>query len=74
MKYAKADNVSVSIQRIDQNIILEIKDDGIGFDTSRNWNGIKNMKERTSLQNGHFEITSVPKEGTIVKSWFPINN
>jgi PAS domain S-box-containing protein len=74
VKYAKADNVSVSIQRIDQNIILEIKDDGIGFDTSRNWNGIKNMKERTSLQNGHFEITSVPKEGTIVKSWFPINN
>lgn len=74
VKYAKAKNVSVSIQPVDQNIVLEIKDDGIGFDTEIKWNGIKNMKERTSLQNGHFEITSVPKKGTVVKSWFPIKN
>lgn len=74
IKYAKASNVSIRIEPVDKNIVLEIKDDGIGFDTEIKWNGIKNMKERTSLQNGHFEITSVPKRGTIVKSWFPINN
>ena len=74
VKYAKAEHVSVRIEPIDKNIVLEIKDDGIGFDSEIKWNGIKNMKERTSLQNGHFEITSVPKKGTIVKSWFPINN
>lgn len=74
IKYARAKNVSVRIEPVDQNIVLEIRDDGIGFDTEIKWNGIKNMKERTSLQNGHFEITSVPKKGTVVKSWFPINN
>jgi len=74
IKYAKAKNVSIRIEKIDQNIILEIKDDGIGFDTKTRWNGIKNMKERTSLQNGHFEINSVPEKGTIVKTWFPLNN
>lgn len=74
VKYAKAKHVSVRIAPVDQNIVLEIKDDGIGFDTEIKWNGIKNMKERTSLQNGHFEITSIPKKGTVVKSWFPINN
>ena len=73
-KYANAKNVSIRIEKIDQNIILEIKDDGVGFDTKTKWNGIKNMKERTSLQNGHFEINSVPNEGTVVKSWFPLNN
>ncbi|SMD35885.1 PAS domain S-box-containing protein [Reichenbachiella faecimaris] len=74
VKYAKAEHVSVRIEPVDKNIVLEIKDDGIGFDSEIKWNGIKNMKERTSLQNGHFEITSVPKKGTVVKSWFPINN
>ncbi|MFY0625300.1 MAG: PAS domain-containing protein [Reichenbachiella sp.] len=74
IKYAKAKNVSINAETTSENIILEIKDDGVGFDTEINWNGIKNMKERTSLQNGHFEIDSVPKKGTIVKSWFPLNN
>lgn len=74
VKYAKAKNVSLSIECIDQNIVLKIEDDGIGFDTKTDWNGIKNMKERASLQNGHFEINSVPHKGTIVKSWFPLNN
>ncbi|WP_109832468.1 hybrid sensor histidine kinase/response regulator [Reichenbachiella versicolor] len=74
IKYAKATNVSISVETTRDNIILEVKDDGIGFDTETKWNGIKNMKERTSLQNGHFEIDSVPDKGTLVKSWFPLNN
>ncbi|PIB33969.1 hypothetical protein BFP72_00230 [Reichenbachiella sp. 5M10] len=73
VKYAKASNVSIKVESTDQNIILEVKDDGVGFDTENNWNGIKNMKERTSLQNGHFEISSAVGKGTIIKSWFPLN-
>ena len=74
IKYAKAKNVTVKVETTKENIILEVQDDGIGFDTEIKWNGIKNMKERTSLQNGHFEIDSVPNQGTVVKSWFPLNN
>lgn len=74
IKYAKARHVTLSAETTNENIILEIRDDGVGFDTEIKWNGIKNMKERTSLQNGHFEIDSVPNQGTIVKSWFPLNN
>ena len=74
VKYAHAKNVNLSVETTKENIILEIRDDGVGFDTEINWNGIKNMKERTSLQNGHFEIDSIPNQGTVVKSWFPLNN
>ncbi|MBU2888047.1 PAS domain S-box protein [Gilvimarinus agarilyticus] len=73
VKYAKASNVSIKVESTNQNIILEVTDDGVGFDTENNWNGIKNMKERTSLQNGHFEISSTVGKGTVIKSWFPLN-
>jgi hypothetical protein len=56
IKYARAKNVSINVETTNENIILEVIDDGIGFDTEINWNGIKNMKERTSLQNGHFDL------------------
>lgn len=73
VKYAKASNVNIKVESTNQNIILEVTDDGVGFDTENNWNGIKNMKERTSLQNGHFEISSEEGKGTTIKSWFPLN-
>ncbi|UXP33835.1 PAS domain-containing protein [Reichenbachiella agarivorans] len=73
IKYAHASNVSIKVESTNQNIILEVTDDGVGFDTENNWNGIKNMKERTSLQNGHFEISSSVGKGTVIKSWFPLN-
>ncbi|MGL1887108.1 MAG: histidine kinase [Reichenbachiella sp.] len=73
IKYAKASNLLITVETTDQNIILEVKDDGVGFDGAEiNWNGIKNMKERASLQNGHFEISSKVGKGTSVKSWFPL--
>jgi signal transduction histidine kinase/CheY-like chemotaxis protein len=72
IKYSKAKNVDIDIQKIKQNLILEISDDGIGFDTNKASNGIKNMEERTSLLNGHFEIKSVLKKGTKIKVWFPL--
>ena len=72
IKYSKAKNVDIDVRKVDQNLILEINDDGIGFDTEKASNGIKNMQERTSLHNGHFEIKSILKKGTKIKVWFPL--
>ena len=72
IKYSQAKNVDINIQIVNQNLILEVSDDGIGFDTNTPSNGIKNMQERASLQNGHFEIKSVINKGTKLKAWFPL--
>jgi len=72
VKYSKAKNVDINIQKVNQNLILEVNDDGIGFDTNKSSNGIKNMQERASLHNGHFEIKSVLNKGTKLKAWFPL--
>lgn len=72
IKYSEAKNVDINIRKVNQNLILEISDDGIGFDINNVSNGIKNMQERASLLNGHFEIQSVIKKGTKIKVWFPL--
>lgn len=72
IKYAEATTATVMVIKTEQNIILEVMDDGKGFDLGVMGNGIKNMKERASLHNGHCEIVSTINVGTKMKSWFPL--
>jgi len=52
-----------------KNVILEIEDDGCGFDpeaVDQHGMGLRNMRERASLIGGRFNILSAPGEGTRV--------
>jgi PAS domain S-box-containing protein len=69
LRHARAKNVAVNLKQTRQNIILEIKDDGQGFDIKKLDNsglGLRNMKERTAQVNGKFKITSKVGAGTKV--------
>jgi signal transduction histidine kinase len=65
LKYAKAKNVLLKINREGNIITLVIEDDGIGFDTSKKANGIglKNIRTRISLFNGQLTVISSPGNG-----------
>ncbi len=67
LRHAHAKSVSVTLKQGRQNVILEILDDGRGFDPKRvdggGW-GLKNMKERVSQVDGTLKISSKPEEGT----------
>jgi two-component system sensor histidine kinase DegS len=67
-RYALAKNVLVSINISEENILLIIEDDGIGFDTSSVQNkksfGFLGMKERVLSLGGKFELISSPGNGT----------
>jgi signal transduction histidine kinase len=69
VKYSKAKNVFVNMYLLDNLIILNIKDDGIGFDIlqDRDGNGLKNMPERAKNINGTIEISSKTNEGTNIQ-------
>lgn len=70
VKYSKATEVFITFKKIENEYILEVKDNGIGF--SQNFdkgNGLQNMKKRTEEIGGHFEIKS--KNGTIIKISIP---
>jgi two-component system nitrate/nitrite sensor histidine kinase NarX len=76
-KHAAATNVVVRSLAEDGQWVLEIRDDGRGFDTAavaargrRNF-GLQFMRERAELISARFEVRSRPDAGTIVMLAIP---
>ncbi|MGV3530343.1 MAG: MEDS domain-containing protein [Flavisolibacter sp.] len=65
LKYAKASTALLKIVQDNEKLTLTIKDNGIGFDTTKKASGIglMNIKARASLFNGEVAIRSSPGQG-----------
>ncbi|WP_146106941.1 tetratricopeptide repeat-containing sensor histidine kinase [Polaribacter porphyrae] len=74
-KYANAKIVILDFTETKKEIILKIKDDGIGFDLKKQKSGIglKNMKERIEDISGIFMIESEENKGTTLIIRIPKN-
>lgn len=67
LRHAHAKTVSLNLKQTRQNVTLEIKDDGRGFDmkkVDKSGLGLRNMKERAEQAKGKFKITSKVGVGT----------
>gem|GEM_PF-1681120 len=71
-KHAHARKACISLVESENGVILEIKDDGVGFDTGllthkeKPTLGMIVMKERSKAAGGIFNITSLPGHGTTI--------
>jgi PAS domain S-box-containing protein len=65
IKYAHANTIHLKLVQQGEKLILKIRDDGVGFDTSQRSEGVglTNMKTRASLHNGKLRIVSAPGKG-----------
>ncbi len=72
IKHASASKVNLSIDKFEDRLFLYIKDNGSGFDATKDYDGqgLKNIKERVALLQGECEITS-SEEGTIINIEIP---
>ncbi|NOH02778.1 MAG: GAF domain-containing protein [Chloroflexi bacterium] len=74
-KHAKAKNVQVSLWTTEDRALLEIRDDGKGFDTEKKHtfigHGLANMQTRARSSGGDIDISSVIGEGTTILVWVP---
>jgi two-component system sensor histidine kinase DegS len=77
-KHASASKVAVATRAEDGDWVLEIRDDGRGFDVAsvasrgrRNF-GIQFMQERAELIGARFDVRSQPDEGTVVRLAIPM--
>jgi len=71
-----ARKVLVTFERKDRGIILQIEDDGQGFDVAAAWRsghvgGLMSMQRRIEGCGGTVEIMSIPVQGTRVKARVP---
>ena len=76
IKHASASLISIKVLERKDHIFLQICDNGLGFDLTKEnpmrGNGLSNIRERTYLFNGIFEIKSAVNEGTVITCKFPI--
>ncbi|MCK6585219.1 MAG: GAF domain-containing sensor histidine kinase [Anaerolineales bacterium] len=74
-KHAKAKKVQISIWSTDTRVLMEIIDDGKGFDvdtvSANIGHGLANMHTRARSVGGEVDISSVPHGGTTVLAWVP---
>jgi signal transduction histidine kinase len=68
VKYSEADQISIDIQKIDNEIQIVITDNGIGFDktTIEKGNGLVNMERRIEDIGGVFSLHSEHNKGTSI--------
>ena len=80
VRHAQASRVVVNVQRSPETLLLEIRDNGVGFDIAAAREraiqglscGILGMQERAELLGGCLVIKSSPNQGTSLTATFPL--
>jgi signal transduction histidine kinase len=76
-KYAQASQVSVSLAQHGNELRLQMRDNGIGFDLAevaqRGTLGLLGMRERVLVLGGQVEVTSTPGQGTGIVVVIPLD-
>lgn len=74
-RHAQATRVEVILAEQDRELVLTVRDHGRGFEPSDSRApaglGLGNMKERTELLGGHFEVQARPGAGTTIVARIP---
>lgn len=65
IKYSQSKNIQISVHCSDDQVRLQVRDDGVGFDpvTTKKGLGLSNIYERASLYNGKVQLDSAPGNG-----------
>jgi PAS domain S-box-containing protein len=73
VKHAKASHVSIVLGLTAGSVLLQIKDNGVGFDCSKAKKGlgIANIRNRAELFGGHFQLSSAPGNGCEMRVCLP---
>ena len=67
-RHSSARRVRVALGATEEDIVVEVADDGVGFDPRQSTQrvGLGAMSERAALLSGRLEVFSEPAEGTRV--------
>lgn len=75
-RHSQADVVKVSFEQKNGHLLLQIADNGKGFDINKTTSktlGLLGMRERTKMMGGEYHIISKPGQGTTVEVSVPLS-
>jgi signal transduction histidine kinase len=75
LRHGNPSHVTINFRRTDGRAVLEVTDDGSGFDVDTRTTagmGMFTMRERASLADGTCEIVSAPGKGTSIRVEIPL--
>jgi signal transduction histidine kinase len=76
-RHARAETVTVRLNTTATDLVLQISDDGVGFDPNGSFPGhlgLRSMRERITEIGGVMDITSAPGKGTTVTARGPLES
>jgi signal transduction histidine kinase/ABC-type uncharacterized transport system substrate-binding protein len=73
--HARARNVTVALDKVDGHLMMQVTDDGCGFDLSassrRSGLGLVSLSERVRMLGGELVVTAAPDDGTRIAVSLP---
>lgn len=72
VRHGHANKISVSLKKAASDVVLQIRDNGIGMSDISFGFGLNGMKERLELLQGQFTVESKENEGTAVTCVLPV--
>jgi protein-histidine pros-kinase len=76
LKHAQAKAVRIDVSATDEELVLDVHDDGRGFDpraARRGRWGMTTMRERAEAAGGQLHIDAIPGQGTRIHARVPLS-
>jgi len=73
-RHSGADRVQVDLDRLEDRLMLQLRDNGAGFDpdAQHQGRGLANMRQRAAALRGKVEFASAPGKGTLLRMTVPL--
>ena len=71
-KYANATQASVTVQRTNGHVTVDVTDDGVGGANTANGSGLRGLADRVAALDGTLSLESPPGRGTRLRAKIPV--
>jgi two-component system, NarL family, sensor histidine kinase UhpB len=73
LKHSRAKKVQLTLSKLHQEILLCVKDDGVGFDLEKHERGLglQSIATRAEVHHGRMNLVSSPGNGSVLTIYFP---
>ena len=73
-KYAQATHARVDVRRAGDELVVEVRDDGVGGAVLDGGSGLRGLADRVGALDGTLEVESAPGAGTLVRARVPLRS